>query len=184
MEKGHYGYGKRKLKSAILKTAICFALVFGAVIAGVLIFGNRRNIFTVIGICMVLPAANFCVNLIVRIKGAPAKEKEYQAFAARSQGLVTAEDLIVTANQKNIPIQLAVFAENGIIVYSAMKNQNIKVIQQDLNSLCSQAGIHGRMQVFFEFDPFLKRVSNIRPASETVTERLEEDRRVLLLYSL
>lgn len=185
MQKGSYGYGNSKIRGTAIKTAICFVMVFGALIAGLVIFGNRKNIFTVISICMVLPAANFLVNLIVRVKDRPVSREEFERFDKVSKGLVTGCDLVLTANQKNVGVQLCVFAENGIIAYSRMsKDDNLKIVQMNLNKLCADAGIHHRFQLFADMEQFLKRVSSVKPSSIEMAERLTAEKLTLLKYSL
>ena len=110
MNRGDYGYGMKKLRQQILLCAGCCVLVFGALILGICLTGTRKNIFTVGAICSVLPAATFAVNIVARSKGLPLKKAEYRRFAEVTGDNVTACDMIVTANQKLVPIQAAVFS--------------------------------------------------------------------------
>ena len=185
MNRGDYGYGMKKLRQQILLCAGCCVLVFGALILGICLTGTRKNIFTVGAICSVLPAATFAVNIVARSKGLPLKKAEYRRIAEVTGDNVTACDMIVTANQKLVPIQAAVFSEHGIVGYTALKKIDVKQSERDVNGLLKSVGIYGKIQLFTDYDAFLKRVKGIAaPESEEVRKELEKKRYDFLVYSM
>ncbi len=185
MEKGVYGYGKRKLVRQCILCAACLALVVGALIVGLVLTGTRMNIWTIGAIFTAIPAATFAVNIIARLKGLPLKQADYDRFREASEGLVTACDMIVTANQKLVPIQASVFYEMGIVGYCGSKKTDIKKAERDINGLLKSVGIYSKIQLFTDYEAFLKRVRGIKPAaSEEKKEELLEKRGNFLLYSM
>ncbi len=185
MNRGEYGYGKRKLRQQILLCAACCVLVFGALILGICLTGTRKNIFTVGAVCSVLPAATFAVNIVARSKGIPLKKADYERFAKAGEGKVTACDMILTANQKLVPIQAAVFYEMGIVGYTASKKLDVKQAERDVNGLLKSVGIYGKIQLFTDYEAFLKRVKGISlPASLEQEEELKKKRLDFLVYSM
>ena len=101
-----------------------------------------------------------------------------------SEGLVTACDMIVTANQKLVPIQAAVFHETGIAGYCASKKVDLRNAERDINGLLKSGGFYMKLQLFNDYDLFLKRVKGIRPGGEEKEKELSEKRSNFLLYSL
>ncbi len=185
MEKGTYGYGKKKLKAQILKLAACCALVFGALTIGLITTGNRKNIWTVGAICSVLPAATFAVNVIARCKGLPLKSEDYERLAEVSEGLVLSCDMIVTAGQKLIPVQAAVFHETGITAYTASKKVEVKQAEKDINGLLKSIGVYSKIQLYTDYSAFLKRVDGIQPSeSDEKKKELEKKKGEFLVYSM
>ena len=185
MVRGEYGYGKRKLRTQFLLCAGCLVLVFGALIIGIVLTGTRKNIWTVGDVCSVLPAATFAVNIVARMKGLPLKKADYERFAAVSGGLVTACDMIFTANQKLVPVQAAVLHEMGIVGYTASKKLDVKQAERDMNGLMKSVGIYSKIQLYTDYEAFLKRVKGITPPSdEEKREELEKKRLDLLVYSM
>ena len=185
MEKGTYGYGIRKLKIQILKMSACYALVIGAFVIGLILTGTRKNILTVGAICSVLPAATFTVNVIARLKGLPLKKQDYENFEKAAEGQVTACDMIVTANQKLVPIQAAVFHEHGITAYTASKKTDLKQAERDLNGLSKSVGIYAKIRLFGDFEAFLKQTGAIQePENEEKKEELRQKRKAFLVYSM
>ena len=185
MEKGTYGYGKKKLLRQCLFCGICLALSFGAVLAGYLATGKRTNIWTIGAVFPVIPAATFLVNIVARCKGLPLKKQEYDRFAAASGGLVTACDMILTAGQKLVPIQASVLHETGIAAYTASDRLDVRETERDVNGLLKSVGIYAKVQLFTDYEAFLKRVGGIRPpASEEAKEELLKKREDLLVYSM
>lgn len=185
MEKGTYGYGIKKLKMQFLKMTACLALVIGALVIGIVLTGTRKNIWTVGAVCTVLPTATFAVNIIARLKGLPLKKAAYKRFEALSEGLVTSCDMIVTANQKLVPIQASVFHETGIAAYTAGKKLDVKEAEKDLNGLSKSVGIYAKVQLFSDYEAFLKRVKSIHPpVNEEKREELIQKKRDFLVYSM
>ena len=119
------------------------------------------------------------------MKGLPLKKAAYERFAQVSGGLVTSCDMIVTANQKLVPIQAAVFHEMGIAAYTASKKIEIKQAEKDLNGLSKSVGIYAKVQLFGDYDAFLKRVKGITPPeSKEKREELENKKSEFLVYSM
>ncbi|MCI8465011.1 MAG: hypothetical protein HFI63_04020 [Lachnospiraceae bacterium] len=185
MEKGTYGYGKKKLLRQCLFCAICLTLAFGALFAGYLATGTRANIWTIGAVFPVIPAATFLVNIVARSKGLPLKAREYEQFAAISKEQVTACDMILTAGQKLVPIQVSVFHEMGIAAYTASKKLDVKEAEREVNGLLKSVGIYSKIQIFTDYEAFLKRVKGIKsPVSEEERKVLEKKREDLLVYSM
>lgn len=185
MEKGRYGYGKKKLTRQCLMCALCFGFSFGVVIAAYLITGKRTSIWTIGAVFTVIPAATFLTNIIARCKGLPLKKEDYVRFAAVSGGKVTACDLILTAGQKLVPIQASVLHEMGIAAYTAAKNLDVKEAERDVNGLLKSVGIYSKIQLFTDYEAFLKRVQGIKvPADEEMQAELEKRREDFLVYSM
>ncbi|MCI8549310.1 MAG: hypothetical protein HFI68_01745 [Lachnospiraceae bacterium] len=185
MEKGIYGYGKKKLMRQCFLCAICLVLSFGAVLIGYLATGKRTSIWTIGAVFPVIPAATFLVNIVARCKGLPLKKEEYKRFAEVAGGQVTACDMILTANQKLVPIQASVFHEMGIAAYTTSKKLDIKETERDVNGLLKSVGIYSKIQIFTDYEAFLKRVKGLKtPASPEEQEAFEKKRQDLLVYSM
>ncbi len=185
MEKGIYGYGKKKLLRQCLLCGICLALSFGAVFIGYLATGNTTTIWTIGAVFPVIPAAMFLVNIIARSRGLPLRRADYDRFALASEGQVTACDMILTANDKLVPIQALVLHETGIVAYTAAKKLDVKGAERDVNGLLKSVGIYSKIQLFTDYEAFLKRVSGIKtPGFGEAREELIKKRTELLVYSM
>lgn len=185
MEKGSYGYGKKMLTKQCILCGVCFVLSFGVVAAAYLATGKRTSIWTIGAVFTVVPAAMFLTNIIARCKGLPLKKKDYDRFAAAARDQVTACDMILTANQKLVPIQVSVLHETGIIAYTASKKLDIRETERDVNGLLKSVGIYSKVQLFTDYEAFLKRAGGIRPpAAGEAREALEKKREELLVYSM
>ncbi len=185
MEKGIYGYGKKKLLRQCLFCGICLALSFGAVLIGYLATGKRTTIWTIGAVFPVIPAAMFLVNIIARCKGLPLGRAEYDRFASASEGQVTACDMILTAGDKLVPIQVSVLHGTGIAAYTASKKLDVRETERDVNGLLKSVGIYSKIQLFTDYEAFLGRARGIQPpASEEQRAELEKKRAELLVYSM
>ena len=184
MEKGVYGYWKKKLIRQGLSCALCLALAVTALIVGLVLTKSRMNIWSIGAIFTATPAAVLFTNIIARLSGASLKKEDYDRFVKASEGLVGACDMIVTANQKLVPIQAHVFHETGIAGYCASKKVDLRNAERDINGLLKSGGFYMKLQLFNDYDLFLKRVKGIRPGGEETKKELSEKRSNFLLYSM
>lgn len=65
IDKCQYGYIKDRKKISWLWLAACIVIGVAIFLAGYMLNHNRANVFTVVAILMVLPAAKRVVNLVV-----------------------------------------------------------------------------------------------------------------------
>ena len=69
MEKGVYGYWKKKLIRQGLSCALCLALAVTALIVGLVLTKSRMNIWSIGAIFTAIPAAVLFTNIIARLSG-------------------------------------------------------------------------------------------------------------------
>ena len=76
LERGNYGYLKQKKQGALTHTILMVLIGVAIFVVGLLLNKmEARNVFTIVAICMVLPAAKSFVSVIVLFPYKPMNEE-------------------------------------------------------------------------------------------------------------
>ncbi|MBQ8945433.1 MAG: hypothetical protein IJ058_01320 [Lachnospiraceae bacterium] len=116
IQKGQFGYIGYRKKVSWLYTVICFGVSLGIFAAGMIITGDRKNIFTIIAVLGCLPAAKAMVNAIMftRAAGCTAASSDTIEASMTDTGLTGLYDLYMTSYQTNFPVSHLVINGNSI----------------------------------------------------------------------
>jgi hypothetical protein len=134
LERGEYGYLKQRKHKALLGT-------FLMVLIGIAIFGlglllnkmEATNVFTVIAICMVMPAAKFFVSYVVLFPYQPtALETKERLDSYAKEGDTILYDVVFTSSEKVMHLECIYVTGHQIIGYTSRKKDNVQVMQEYL----------------------------------------------------
>lgn len=131
-ERGEYGYLKDKKWKALFGTILM--VVIGLVIFVVGLLLNKMeatNIFTVIAVCMVMPAAKYFVSYVVLFPYQPMNEETKQRLDSYAKtGDTILYDVVFTSSEKVMHLDCIYVTGRQIIGYTSRKKDNLSVIQE------------------------------------------------------
>ena len=131
LERGEYGYLRQRKQNALTGTFLMVLIGVAIFVTGLLLNKMEvRNLFTVIAVCMVIPAAKYFVSYIVLF---PYKSME-QAVKERldsyaKEGDVMLYDVVFTSSEKVMHLDAVYITGHQIIGYTSRKKDNVQVIQ-------------------------------------------------------
>ena len=132
LERGEYGYFKQRKQRALFGTILMVLIGVAIFIVGLLLNKmEATNLFTVIAVCMVMPAAKYFVSYVVLFPYKPISEetKERLASYARENDAVL-YDVVFTSSEKVMHLDCIYVTGHQIIGYTSRKKDNIAVIQE------------------------------------------------------
>ena len=138
LERGEYGYLKQRKNKALVGT-------FLMVLIGVAIFGlglllnkmEATNIFTVVAICMVMPAAKFFVSYVVMFPYQPITPETGERLASYAKaGDTVLYDVVFTSSEKVMHLDCIFVTGHQIIGYTSRAKDNIQIMQEYLKKEC------------------------------------------------
>lgn len=141
-ERGEYGYLKQKKQGALRGTVLMVLIGIVIFLAG--LFLNKMdatNIFTVIAVCMVMPAAKYFVSYVVLAPYKPMDEttKEHLDSYAREEDTVL-YDVVFTSSEKVMHLECIYITGHQIIGYTSRKKDNVQVmldyLKKELKNRC------------------------------------------------
>ncbi len=189
LNKGTPGYIQARKNRYLLLAILEFTAVLILVIIGLMRSGSRLNMFTIIAILGCLPGSMMLVEFIILV---PVK-CESTAFSAevdqKTDQLVTAYDLILTVEEKIMPVDVLIFSGHVIIGYDQQKRTDEAKVAAYLKEFLSQ-NHYDKMtvKIFNEYKSFLSRAEELnrkaKENEEEKTDREESIKELLLSVSM
>lgn len=134
LERGEYGYLKDKKKQALFGTILMVLVGIAIFVVGLLLNKmEARNVFSVLAICMVMPAAKYFVSYVVLFpyKSMDREAKQRLDSYAREKDSVL-YDVVFTSSEKVMHLDCIYVTGHQIIGYTSRKKDNIQTIQEYL----------------------------------------------------
>ena len=134
LERGQYGYLKEKKQMALFGMVLMVVIGIAIFITGLLL--NKMevtNIFTVVAICMVMPAAKYFVSYVVMFPYKPMTEEtkdRLDSFAG--EGDTVLYDVVFTSSEKVMHLDCIYVTGHQIIGYTSRVKDNVAIIQEYL----------------------------------------------------
>lgn len=132
LERGQYGYLKQKKRSTLTGTFLMVLIGIAIFVTGLLLNKMEvRNLFTVIAVCMVIPAAKYFVSYVVLLPYKPidkAMKERLDSYAKEGDSLLY--DVVFTSSEKVMHLDCIYVTGHQIIGYTSRAKDNIKIISE------------------------------------------------------
>ena len=143
LERGEYGYLKDKKKKALSGTILMVFIGIVIFVIGLLLNKmEATNLFTVIAVCMVMPAAKYFVSYVVLFPYASINletKERLDSYAGETDTLLY--DVVFTSSEKVMHLDCIYVTEHQIIGYTSRAKDKITVIQDYLKKELKNRGI-------------------------------------------
>lgn len=189
MNKGDIGYLKDLKKRDLIKCSLQWGLVILLLIIGIIIFGTKLNILTIVAVLGCLPASKAMVAVVVKWPLKPVAEDIVLQVEEHATHMTKSYDVILTSKEKIMPLDCMVFSNNTIYGFTT----NEKVGPEETGNYiknflyqndCGKVNV----KIFREFVPFISRVeglNNIAAVEQADTKEIEENLKYIVkLYSM
>lgn len=132
LNRGEYGYLKQK-KQEVLCHTLLMVLTGLAIFAVGLLLNKMEasNVFTIVAICMVLPAAKSFVSVIILAPYKPmAPEVKERLASYAKEGDTVLYDVVFTSSEKIMHLDCIYVTGHQIIGYTSRTKDKVQVIQE------------------------------------------------------
>ncbi len=186
MEKGQYGYMKRRKDHNFRFTLFCAALVLAFAVAGFLIWHTRFNYLMIPAMLCVIPMANFAVSFLAISKYfTPPEELHEMLSSYEKAGLLLCDMVIVDDKGGRTGLPFAVVYKNGVVAWQANAKEKKDAAEITINSTLKRRGIPMRAKIYKDWQDFMDRVQEIEPVLEDeYVRRVELAREAVLSVSM
>lgn len=147
-ERGEYGYLKQKKQSAVRGMLLMVLIGIGVFILGLLLNKmETANIFTVIAVCMVMPAAKYFVSYVVLFPYHPMNaETKARLDSYANEGDTILYDVVFTSSEKIMHLDCIYVTGHQMIGYTSRTKDKVQVIQEyfkkELKLRCSSYAVY------------------------------------------
>lgn len=131
LERGQYGYLKEKKQKAVFGTFLMVLIGLAIFVTGLLLNKmEATNVFTVIAVCMVMPAAKYFVAYVVLFPYKPIEpetKKRLDSYA--KEGDTMLYDVVFTSSEKVMHLDCIYVTGHQIIGYTSRAKDKVQIIQ-------------------------------------------------------
>jgi len=148
LERGEYGYLADKKRKALFGTFLMVCIGIAIFVVGLLLNKmEATNLFTVIAVCMVMPAAKYFVSYVVLFPYKPMDtETKVRLTSYAKEGDTVLYDVVFTSSEKVMHLDCIYVTGHQIIGYTSRKKDNIQAIQdyfkKELKNRCISYAVY------------------------------------------
>lgn len=170
--KGTPGYLRYEQKKRTVITIIMFGISLLIFFTGLIQTGTRKNLFTLVAILGVLPAAKAAVNMIMVLLQKPAEQEIVEQTREKAKDLVTSYEMVVTAYEGSMPLDAMVVCGNQVVCYSSRgKKDKFEFMEKHMSEILKENGYHSvKVKIFQDKKHYLDRVEQLAKAPEKYRE--------------
>ena len=141
VQKGDAGYISAQKKRRLLITAGLFVLPLAVFALGLLYFGKRENVLTVVAVVGCLPGCRSMVGLVMIMMRKPGPGEMISEIQAHAGGLTMAYELFFTTYEKNVYVDAAAVCGNTVVCYTKNETrENADFIQEHIQKMIRHNG--------------------------------------------
>lgn len=132
LERGEYGYLTQRKQGALRGTILMVLIGVAIFVVGLLLNKmETTNVFTVVAICMVMPAAKHFVNVVILFPYKPmdvATKERLDSYARENDTVLY--DVVFTSSEKIMHLDCIYVTGHQIIGYTSRTKDKVAVIQE------------------------------------------------------
>lgn len=142
-ERGQYGYLKEKKQNSLFGTLLMVVIGIAIFVTGLLLNKmEATNVFTVIAICMVMPAAKYFVSYVILFPYKPMDletKKRLDSYA--KEGDTVLYDVVFTSSEKVMHLDCIYVTGHQVIGYTSRAKDKVQIMQDYLKKELKLRGI-------------------------------------------
>lgn len=167
-KKGSYGYFRQEKKRRLWITLGLFAIPLTVFFGGLLYYGKRETVLTVISIVGCLPACRSMVNLIMVWMQKSLPEDEYRVIQEHAGDLTMVYEMYLTSQEKSSYVDAFAICGNEVVGYSHDSEIDVKYTASQTQKVLHQNGYKVNVKILKDFQPFLDRLQSLQKNREAL----------------
>ena len=176
--KGSFGYIESAKKAAFARTAVAFVLCAGAFLAGRMLTGTNRNVFSIVAAVLCLPFGVFAVNYVMFLRAKACSKAAYEKTGAAKGQLYVLYDLTLTGRDHDFNIASAVAIDNQIVCFTEDDKTDETLFRNHIREQMALSGYRElKILLYKDADAYcekLKELDDLR-AAQGIDMQAEED---------
>ena len=172
--KGDYGYYSYEKKRRVGIVALLFGITLVIFFTGIIMTGTRKNLFTLIAILGVLPAAKWAVSMIMILIQKPIDPKVVDITEQIAGNLTHGYELCVTAYEGRLSLDAVVVCGNSIAAYSSAEKGKFEFMETHVRKILHGNGFgNPTFKIFRRLDQYQERIRQLASDPQKYGEGLK-----------
>ncbi len=153
--------------------AFLFGLCLLIFFTGVIMTGTRKNLFTLVAILGVLPAAKWAVQMIMVLLQKPVDPKVMEMTEEIAGDLTHGYELCVTAYEGRLSLDAVVVCGNSIAAYSSAEKGKFDFMETHVRKIIHGNGLgNPTFKIFRKIEHYQERIKQLASDPEKYREGL------------
>ncbi len=166
--KGDFTYHRRETLRAGILAAAMLVLSVSVYFAALWYFKTNQNLFTIMAVLFVLPAAKVLVRWIMLLRAGECSEELAEEIRQHTGKLENAYNLYFTSEKENFNIRHLAVADRSIAAYTEDPRCDTAAGERHLRRMLTGNGIHGyRIKIFTDRKAYLTRLDQLQALEGT-----------------
>lgn len=162
IQKGTFGYLKRKRIYVLIRTAIYFGISLSLFLAGIIATGSRKNLLTIVAVLGCLPACKSLVELIMYLKASGCSDSAKERLERAAGSLSCMYDMYFTSYKANFAISHMTVDNKTICGYTEDPKCRAHDCEEHLGVMLKQAGYKDlTIKIFTDLDKYCERLNQL-----------------------
>jgi hypothetical protein len=171
--KGDYGYYAYEKKRRVAIVAFLFGLSLLIFFTGLIMTGTRKNLFTLVAILGVLPAAKWAVQMVMILLQKNIDPRVVEVTEQIAGDLTHGYELCVTAYEGRLPLDAVVVCGNNIAAYASTEKGKFEFMETHVRKILHGNGFgNPSFKIFRKFDQYQERITQLASDPEKYREGL------------
>ncbi|MCR5295447.1 MAG: hypothetical protein K6E30_09815 [Lachnospiraceae bacterium] len=171
--KGEYGYFRFERKRRMILTFIFLGIPLIIFIAGLLLTGTEKSVFTVAAVVLVIPFAMSFTGLVTVFTQKSISDEAHEAISAHAGGLLMAYELYVTHEKASTFVDAFAICGNSVAGLVTGKKGDPAFTQEYVQKTLRAAGFSGiSVKLFREQEKFLERLDSMNAHADSLRQGL------------
>lgn len=179
-EKGEYGYLNYKKIYQLILTLICLLLVFAVMTGGYLYYKTLSNVFTVMAVVIVIPAAKFGVGYIVLIPYKSPEKERYDELQPHDYRLLS--ELVITSEERIMSLDFAAVKDKRAYCFVTNKKTAINETEKYLKKILNSEFNGVAVKLFTDYNKYKSELEKLKSLQEDVKDKRIAE--LLCIYSM
>jgi len=168
MTKGSFEYIKRRKKRQGGITVLLFGIAAAIFVLGLMLNKmQKNNIFTVLAVLMVLPAAKFLISFIILIPYTSVSKERYEKVKSSCADHITVwTDVVFSSSEHVMMVDFMIVDRAHVICYSKQKDK-VKTMELYLRDGLSRRELKHQVEVYSDDARFQQRLQRLSTPEES-----------------
>lgn len=162
IKKGQFGYLQSQRRKTLLYMILLYGMAFVMYFGARAYFETNQNLFTILAVLVMLPAAKFTVSFIMLARAGECPQKVQREVEQHVGSLEDAYDLYFTSEKKNFNICHLAAAGKTLAAYTADPKCDCAMGEQHLRRMLMNNGFHGyQIKIFQNLSSYVIRLDQM-----------------------
>lgn len=171
-EKCTLGYLKKRKKAEVLWILLFVVLGVAIFLIGYLWSGVRANIFTVMAVLLVLPAAKHLVALIAMFRKKSVTKERYEKVKQAAKEAILYTDYVFTSTEKIMHLDFLIVKNGNVLGVIAKSKQDVPYLKQYLSDTVKKMAPSYHVRLFDTDEKLISHLQHL--TNEEPAENMEK----------